>query len=574
MTIKFSDITGGGIPYGDNAGRPANPGIGKLYSNGEAQRLELYTASGWNNIVQEVPGVSGVTGQYLETNSSNTIQIVGTNFVSGALAYAIGTNGIEVPASSTTFNSIVSLSATFSGLSSVYEPYDIKVVNTSNLFGILPDALFINQSPIWQTSSGSLGTFTEGASVSVSVSATDPDQNALTYSSSNLPVWLSLNSSTGALTGTAPTVTGNTAYSFSISASDGSNPSISRSFSLTINNSMQWTTPAGALTPINEFTRTVSYNLGGTTEKTVIYSISSGTIPTGLSLNSSTGVLSGTAESIFTSSSFNFTVSAVDSENTYTRSYSIYQQATTSSVFNSNSGSIQTWTAPAGVSQISLKMWGAGGGGTSGGQGGFTSGIFSVTPLSTYNIYVGKTGPQSSSARAWPGGGKAGETGGKIGYGGGGYTALQNSSNNAWLAVAGGGGGAGNQGTLVGNGGGTSGGDVVTGYGTSFGGTQTAGGTSNIVIDNPCGPGSAFQGGDAAIGGQSSWYGGGGGGAGYYGGASGETGGGAVSGGAGGSGYVNTSYSPSGTTILGYGTDSSRGSAGNPNTDGKVIITY
>ena len=58
MTIKFSDITGGGIPYGNTAGRPANPGIGKLYSNGEAARLELYTNTGWQNIVQETPGVS------------------------------------------------------------------------------------------------------------------------------------------------------------------------------------------------------------------------------------------------------------------------------------------------------------------------------------------------------------------------------------------------------------------------------------------------------------------------------------------------------------------------------------
>jgi hypothetical protein len=40
MTIKFSDITGGGIPYGNTAGRPT-PTVGRLYSNGEAARLEL-----------------------------------------------------------------------------------------------------------------------------------------------------------------------------------------------------------------------------------------------------------------------------------------------------------------------------------------------------------------------------------------------------------------------------------------------------------------------------------------------------------------------------------------------------
>jgi hypothetical protein len=235
MTIKFSDITGGGIPYGDNAGRPANPGIGKLYSNGESQRLELYTASGWNNIVQEVPGVSGVIGQYLETNSSNTIQITGTNFATGAIAYAIGTDGVEVPATTTTYNSLLSLTATFSGLVGANEPYDIKVVNPSNLFGLLPDALFVNQTPIWQTPSGSLGTFREQVSVSVSATASDPESQTITYAivSGALPGGTSLNTSTGLISGTLPNIASDTTYSFSIRASDGYNTS-TRSFSISV----------------------------------------------------------------------------------------------------------------------------------------------------------------------------------------------------------------------------------------------------------------------------------------------------------------------------------------------------
>lgn len=130
--IRTSDF--GGIPYGNNAGRPANPGVGKLYSNGETARLELFTASNsWENIVQEVPGVSSIAGNYLESSNSGTITIYGTNFVSGAVAYAIGTNAIQVAATSTTFNSLVQLTAIFSGLSPEHEPYDIKVQNPSNL---------------------------------------------------------------------------------------------------------------------------------------------------------------------------------------------------------------------------------------------------------------------------------------------------------------------------------------------------------------------------------------------------------------------------------------------------------
>ena len=177
MAIKKSDSSG--IPFGNNAGRPA-PAIGRLYSNGEEKRLELYTSSGWQNIVSETPGVVSVSGSYLESVGSATLEITGTNFTTGAIASVIGTNGVEVNANSTTVNSIVSVTAVFSGLSNANEPYDLKITNTSNLFGLLPDALYVNANPVWQTASGSLGTFAE--QVAMSVSATATDDSTITYS--------------------------------------------------------------------------------------------------------------------------------------------------------------------------------------------------------------------------------------------------------------------------------------------------------------------------------------------------------------------------------------------------------
>jgi hypothetical protein len=232
--IRTSDF--GGIPYGNNAGRPVNPGSGKLYSNGETQRIELYTNSGsWENIVQEVPSVSSITGNYSEATNSGTITIYGTNFTSGATAYAIGSNAVQVAATSTTFNSLVQLTATFTGLSSAYEPYDIKVVNPSNLFGILPDALIVNNILTWTTAAGSLGTFDELVSMSVSAVATDPD-STVTYSlasGSSLPSGITLNSSTGLISGTPPDIATDTTYTFTINASDGVNPAVPRTFSIT-----------------------------------------------------------------------------------------------------------------------------------------------------------------------------------------------------------------------------------------------------------------------------------------------------------------------------------------------------
>ena len=131
-------------------------------------------------------------------------------------------------------NSIVSVTAVFSGLSNANEPYDIKVTNTSNLFGLLPDALYVNASPVWQTASGSLGTFNELVSISVSATATDSD-STITYNLANgstLPSGVTLNSSTGVISGTLPDITASTTYTFTINASDGLNV-IPRTFSLT-----------------------------------------------------------------------------------------------------------------------------------------------------------------------------------------------------------------------------------------------------------------------------------------------------------------------------------------------------
>ena len=224
-----------GIPYGNTAGRPAAV-TGQPYFNGETQRLEMYTAGGsWENIVQEVPGVSSISGVYSEQSNSGVITIYGTNFVNGAYVTAIGTNGVQINATSTTFNSLVQLTATFTGLSNANEPYDIKVTNPSNLFGLIPDALYVNASPVWVTASGSLGTFNEQLSITLSaLSATDSDSTTITYalaSGSSLPSGVNLNSATGVISGTLPDIATNTTYTFTVNASDGLNV-IPRTFSI------------------------------------------------------------------------------------------------------------------------------------------------------------------------------------------------------------------------------------------------------------------------------------------------------------------------------------------------------
>ena len=228
MAIRKSSNSG--IPFGNTAARPASPSLGQPYFNGEVGRLELYSSNGWQNIVQETPGISSASGTYNQSTGSGTFTISGTNFVDGGIAYAVGTNGTEYQATTTTYNSIVQITALFTGLSPDYEPYDLKVINPSNLFGLLPDAFYINDSPVWSTSSGSLGTW-DGSSIQLS--ATDDESNTITYSvtSGSLPTGLSL-SSAGLISGTS--TASPATYTFTVSASDGSNTAVTRSFSIIV----------------------------------------------------------------------------------------------------------------------------------------------------------------------------------------------------------------------------------------------------------------------------------------------------------------------------------------------------
>ena len=475
MAIKKS--SGSGIPFGNNAGRPVNPGVGQLYSNGQAARLELYTsANAWENIVQEVPGVASIGGQYLETNNSNTITIYGTNFVSGASASAIGTNAVEVAATSTTFNSLVQLTAVFTGLTSANEPYDIKVSNPSNLFGILPDALFVNNQVTWTTPVGSLGTF--GDAVAISVSAIAADESAITYAvaaGSSLPSGITLNTATGLISGTLPDVASNTTYTFTLTASDGSNPAVSRQFSILSNAAPVWVTSAGSLGSFLNNTSITTSALSVTDSDTVSYALASGSsLPSGLTLNSSTGVISGTLPVVSTDTTYTFTINTLDGVNIIPRTFSI----------------LSIYDIP--VEYLVV----AGGGGTGwdvgggGGGGGVLSGTSERVKGSTFTISVGDGG-NSHPANSSNSKGDSGQNSTLFGLtaigggGGGSYPAQGNGRSGgsggggASVSENGGGLGLGGSGT---SGQGYNGGDDAGGsYGSGGGGGAGGPGAKGVV---------------------------------------------------------------------------------------------
>ena len=150
----------------------------------------------------------------------------------------------------------------------------------------------LNLTPTWVTPSGSLGSFANGSTVSIQFSATDPENMPIEYTVANggaLPNNLTL-TYTGLLSGTLNATAAT--YPFSIRASDGPNYT-DQSFSMVVeqNNPPAWQTPSGQLVGAgtNE-----SYSTQLVANTAVSYTLVSGSLPTGMSLDTATGIISGT----------------------------------------------------------------------------------------------------------------------------------------------------------------------------------------------------------------------------------------------------------------------------------------
>ena len=179
---------------------------------------------------------------FLAPDTSSAITIAGTNFVSVPIVEAINSStGAITRASAVTFTSATSINATFTLASASYfirvENNDGNAVRSSSAI------LSASASPTFSTAAGSIGTVSAGSTVSLDIDATSDstvafsETTSILTSNANTPATtmnLTLNSSTGAITGTAPSPTGDTTYTFTIRATDAESQTSDREFSITV----------------------------------------------------------------------------------------------------------------------------------------------------------------------------------------------------------------------------------------------------------------------------------------------------------------------------------------------------
>jgi hypothetical protein len=205
-----------------------------------------------------------------------------------------------------------------------------------------------NLDPVFTTPAGSFGTYIEGTVVSNTVVVTDPENQQVTLSitSGSLPSGLSMDPFTGLISGTIGTVSTDTDYNFTVTASDSKRTS-SRSFSYTVMFSAapSFTTAAGSLGSALEQTAQ-SYTVNAVANGHPIeYSVRTGEfLPSGMTLNANTGVISGTLPAVTNDTTYPFYITAKDklTNKTTDRAFSISVQLNVAPVWTTAAGNVLT----------------------------------------------------------------------------------------------------------------------------------------------------------------------------------------------------------------------------------------
>jgi hypothetical protein len=179
-----------------------------------------------------------------------------------------------------------------------------------------------------------------------------------------------------------------------------------------------WTKAAGSLGNVFDNARTsLTFTTGATStesDATITYAVTTGSLPSGLSIASATGTITGSTSAVGSDTTTTFTITATATDGssnttTNTRQYSIVQKAPVITSYTSTGSG--TFTVPTGLTTLDvLVVAGGGGAGNNNSGGGGAGGLifrpaFPVTPGGSISYAVGAGGAGS------PNGGPAAQTG-------------------------------------------------------------------------------------------------------------------------------------------------------------------
>ena len=205
-------------------------------TDGTANQVIATNGSGTLSFADSItfPTISSINPGVIE-NTQTAVTITGTNFKDSSTPPFVdainSSTGAIVTADSVSFTNATTVVATFT--ISVDGTYFLRLENNDGIATRSGSALLtVSDAPAWTTAAGSLGTVAAAGTINFTVAAT----NATTFAvqSGSLPGGASLNTSTGAITGTESGSTQTTTYTFTIRATDAQAQTADRQFTITI----------------------------------------------------------------------------------------------------------------------------------------------------------------------------------------------------------------------------------------------------------------------------------------------------------------------------------------------------
>ena len=228
---------------------------GRLRFNDTTDLLEYYNGTSWKSIdappvitTFSINGATAATSGDIGTDISgtSTIAINGSLFdTTGAtVTFEAEGSGSNVATQTITRNSanLITVTVNNSDFTEAGDPYKLTVTNGSGLSASIASAINANVGPSFTNAADTNFNITNPNRLSVSIAAgdlcgaTDPEGDTLTYSveTGSLPSGLTLNTSTGAITGSTSEVGSDTVSTFSIRVASADGSFKVRQFTITL----------------------------------------------------------------------------------------------------------------------------------------------------------------------------------------------------------------------------------------------------------------------------------------------------------------------------------------------------
>ena len=217
-----------------------------LIYDSSAGTLKKVAASNVGTQAVTLSSVSPTNALTGDGTGNHTFTITGTN-LTGATAVLVTNSGTEVEFDTVTVDSSTQITGVIakSSLTNANEPYDVRVYGSNGLQATLRNQINVDASPIFNTASGSVGSFQEQTTIStIDIEAYDPDSAGnVTFEiqSGSLPAGLSATTvnengvSKYRITGTLTAdISSNTTSNFTLRAVDAASNTTSRAFSITL----------------------------------------------------------------------------------------------------------------------------------------------------------------------------------------------------------------------------------------------------------------------------------------------------------------------------------------------------